>query len=252
MKENSLKIIILGSSADKAILDKKGKDKRLRSLAILRIKNKNLLIDAGPDVRKQLRDVSHIQYLFLTHLHPDHALGLCWVLEKFPKIKLFLPEDMFEEIKRKRRFRCIEKVTTYIVKEGEFFKIAPDTPISFSFLKVKHSKLVSTFAIAGKFKKRILFFYSPDLKALLLKSKKVFLSAEILILDGSIFSRSLNVHSSIKEQLCWLKNAKAKKVYFTHIGRNSAQFSHKILEEKVKAVDKRAGICWDGQEIEFF
>jgi len=253
MKENfKFKIIILGSSADKAILEKKGKDRRLRSLAILKFNNKNLLIDAGPDVKKQLKGFQSLEYLFLTHLHPDHTLGLCYILEKFPKIKLFIPEQIFKEIKNKRKFRCIKKIKIETIKEEEFFKIAPDVPISFSFLKVKHSRLVSTFAIAGKFKERILFFYAPDLKALSKESKKIFKNAEILILDGSIFSRPLNVHASIKEELSWCKNTKAKKIYFTHIGKNSAKFGHKILEGKIKAIDKRAGICWDGQEIKFF
>lgn len=54
------------------------KDKRLRTSAIVRYKNKNILIDCGPDFREQiLRAKSDkIDALLLTHTHYDHVGGI--------------------------------------------------------------------------------------------------------------------------------------------------------------------------------
>ena len=54
------------------------KDKRLRSSLLLKINEKNFVIDAGPDFRAQmLRErVNSLQAILLTHEHVDHVFGL--------------------------------------------------------------------------------------------------------------------------------------------------------------------------------
>lgn len=54
------------------------KDKRLRSSLLLKINEKNFVIDAGPDFRAQmLRErVNSLRAILLTHEHVDHIFGL--------------------------------------------------------------------------------------------------------------------------------------------------------------------------------
>lgn len=54
------------------------KDKRLRSSLLLKINEKNFVIDAGPDFRSQmLRErVNSLRAILLTHEHVDHIFGL--------------------------------------------------------------------------------------------------------------------------------------------------------------------------------
>lgn len=54
------------------------RDKRLRSSALLTVYGKNILIDAGPDLRYQMlrSGVLHIDAVLLTHEHKDHVGGL--------------------------------------------------------------------------------------------------------------------------------------------------------------------------------
>lgn len=54
------------------------KDKRLRSSLLLKINDKNLVIDAGPDFRTQMlrEKVNSLRAILLTHEHVDHIFGL--------------------------------------------------------------------------------------------------------------------------------------------------------------------------------
>ena len=76
-------------------------NKRLRPSALLKIRNKALLIDAGPDLRVQaLRlGMRHLDGLILTHAHNDHIAGLdelrCFYMyEKRPLPLLVSPETL--------------------------------------------------------------------------------------------------------------------------------------------------------------
>lgn len=54
------------------------KNRRLRTSALLQINGKNVLIDAGPDVRQQLlqHEINRLDGVILTHTHYDHIGGL--------------------------------------------------------------------------------------------------------------------------------------------------------------------------------
>ncbi len=54
-----------------------GRDKRLRQSALLSFSGKNILIDAGPDLRQQMlrAGVSSLEAVLITHEHVDHCLG---------------------------------------------------------------------------------------------------------------------------------------------------------------------------------
>jgi len=54
------------------------KDKRLRSSLLLKIKEQNFVIDAGPDFRQQMlrEKVLSLRAILLTHEHVDHMFGL--------------------------------------------------------------------------------------------------------------------------------------------------------------------------------
>jgi phosphoribosyl 1,2-cyclic phosphate phosphodiesterase len=80
-------------------------NKRLRSSGLLKVGNKQFLIDAGPDLRRQALRISldRLDGLLLTHTHFDHIAGLddlriFYFLHKRP-LPTLLSNDTFEELK---------------------------------------------------------------------------------------------------------------------------------------------------------
>ena len=53
-------------------------NQRTRAAALLRVQGKNILLDAGPDIRQQALKygLTHIDGLLITHTHYDHIGGL--------------------------------------------------------------------------------------------------------------------------------------------------------------------------------
>lgn len=54
------------------------RNRRRRSSVLIQVKGKNILIDAGPDLREQLLDakITNIDAVLITHAHSDHLRGL--------------------------------------------------------------------------------------------------------------------------------------------------------------------------------
>ena len=85
-----MKIKVLGSGSSEGIptpfcrckicQNAKGKDIRLRSSYWVRVNTTDLLVEASPDLRRQILknrfDYRNLDYLFLSHRHFDHAYGL--------------------------------------------------------------------------------------------------------------------------------------------------------------------------------
>lgn len=106
-----MQLVMLGTGTPNAVPDRSGP-----ALAIIHNGNA-YLVDAGPGVarraaaaeRKGVQALAqpNLQYLFLTHLHSDHTLGLPdliftpWVLERSAPLSLFGPKgsaDMVEHL----------------------------------------------------------------------------------------------------------------------------------------------------------
>jgi len=61
---------VIGCACD-VCMSKDVKDARLRSSALMRIGNVNIVIDTGPDFRQQMlhHRVGHLDAIFITHEH---------------------------------------------------------------------------------------------------------------------------------------------------------------------------------------
>lgn len=191
------------------------KDKRLRSSILI---NKKILIDANPDIAKQMRSsqVKSLEAVLITHEHQDAVGGLKDLLRMWRDIRIIK------------------------LKPGQHFKLLG---IDFYAFKVKHSNLVITVGIEiGP------IVYIPDV-ADLDWAIKYLKESRILIIDGSVLGRSMSGHISINEIIGQTKPLKnLKKIYFTHNGHTRR--THKEMTNLVQRIgDKRYHIAYDGLEI---
>lgn len=92
-------------------------DKRLRTAALVRTKNTNIVIDAGPDFRQQMlrAGVQKLDGVLITHNHKDHTAGLDdvrafnWIQKK--------PMDIFGE---KRVLEAIRQEYAYAFEKDKY------------------------------------------------------------------------------------------------------------------------------------
>ncbi len=218
-------IKFLGTSSEKAIprescdcpqcQSKDKKDQRLRSSILI---NKKILIDASPDILKQLRtpQIRNIDTLIVTHEHEDHIGGLKFILRINRDIRLIR------------------------AKPGQHFKLLG---IDFFAFKVEHSKMAPTVGLIVND-----VAYIPDSLSLNL-AEKYLQEVKIAILDGSMLGRTFGGHLSINEIIATIKPYKnLKKIYFTHNGHTRK--THKEMTAIVQKLgDKRFNLAYDTLEI---
>lgn len=194
---------------------KDSKDKRQRSAILI---NKKILIDAGPDIAKQLRSsqIQALEAVLITHEHQDHAAGI-------------------KDVLRIRRDLRIIKL-----KPGQHFKLLN---IDFYAFKVKHSPIIPTVGLEINS-----LIYLPDV-ADLDWATKYLKESQIAILDGSMLGRNFGGHLSINEIIRQTKVMKnLKKIYFTHNGHTRK--THKEMSKLVKTLgDNRFQLAYDRLEL---
>lgn len=220
-----LEIKFLGTSSFDAIpredcqcgqclsLDKK--DKRKRSAILV---NKKILVDAGPDIAKQLSQVQikNLKMVLITHDHQDHIEGLKDLLKINPLLNVVR------------------------LSPGQYFKF---NKLDFHAFKVKHSNQIITVGIEiGP------VVYIPDM-AEIDWAIKYLKESKVAILDGSVLGQDFGGHLAIETIIKETKDLKnLKMIYFTHNGHTKK--NHLEMVRIVKALGgRRYDIAYDGLKL---
>lgn len=203
---------------------KKGdKDRRTRSCLAIALKNKVILLDAGPDILYQLRKYQlKADLVFVSHAHPDAAYGLRYLKNFHPPPQIF--SEKLGNIKPGRVLRIFG------------IKILP--------FRIPHSKIAPYTGLKIWLPKTVI--YASDMAALT-GLKKYFQDCDILFADGSILKRNLPGHLSITNQLKFYKRWRLPRVIFTHLGHKT--LSHENLQEFIKSRYQNAEVAYDGMVI---
>lgn len=222
------------------------RDKRTRPAILI---NKNLLIDAGPDIYWQLKDLelSNLSALIITHAHFDHILGfwdLSHVYNREKPFTLITTQEVLNGIKRWYNYPLAPRFTPQIIAPLEVVEVEQ---LKITLFPVEHNR-IPCFAV--KLKGERLLIYAPDLRHLPKIHQKLCRDVHLLILGGSSLAKhgQAKGHESIEEGIELAKVLKAKKVYFTHIGHITGK--HEELERFVRTRGgKNFDIAYDGLEV---
>ena len=222
---------------------------RLRSSGLIQVEGKNILIDAGPDLRDQALKygIHHLNGFFLTHAHSDHIAGIddlraYYVLHR-ERLPCFLSKETYEEVKQRFHYlvrpfsegKSFPAQIDFHILESDFgsfdFQGVPIEYFSYSQSEMK----VNGFRFGN-------FAYVSDIRTY---SEKVFDSlkgVEILVLSALRYEPS-PMHFSIEEAIGFSRRVGARQTYLTHI-------SHDLEHERANALlPAEVRMSYDGLKI---
>ena len=194
------------------------------------------IIDCGPDFNRQLSFLNilmqDIKSVTMTHLHPDHSIGLTeFGFGKPHGIQIEVAKTMQKEMRQNSMFNHLFEVG--------FTKFA--TTNNFKFVPISHWPNHSCQAIVFGKSTKVLFASDCAIidDKLLAQMQKV----DLIIFDGTFLNESKFNHLAIKDS-CPILTKLKKPVIFTHI-------NHSENEKEITKFIKKFGfkLAFDGMEV---
>lgn len=221
------------------------KNKRLRSSALIKISNKNILIDTGPDLRQQAlkNKINKIDYVLYTHAHRDHVSGID-ELRSFN----FIQKKSIKAYGNKELVNQLENDYSYIfsdfkypgLPEVELNKVNKNfylDDIEIIPIKVKHHKLnILGYRIGN-------LTYITDAKTISDNQLKKINGSQILVINCLQIKEHLS-HLNMEEVLSLIRKIEVKKIYLIHISHNLG-----LHDEINKSLPDNIELAYDNLEI---
>lgn len=229
---NKIKVTFLGTAANGGIpqidchcqnCSNFNGGKRSRSSILIRINNRKIIIDCGPDFRQQLLKqnlrLMDIDAIVLTHLHWDHCLGLLELTSGKPlEVPIVVPSILMKNLRDHQLFGFIFKS-----KFAKFQNKIQGTRVE--FIEVPHDPNFPAFAVKLKIDTKNIII-TPDISSITKKLNREMKKASLVVFDGTFLKENKHGHISIKESASILSML-GKKVIFTHI--NHSENKRKII-----------------------
>ena len=251
-----MKITFLGTGTSTGIptigLDREScfsddpRDNRLRSSILIEYKNKNIVVDCGPDFRQQMlrTNTTKVDAILFTHEHADHTAGLDDVRPisfKHGKIPIYAHNRVIENLKKRFDY-LFDKKNDYPgsphvfpnIIENIKFKIEDIEIVPLTYMD--HKLLVYGFRIND-------FAYVTDLKLITKNELDKLRNLDVLILNSLRHNEHYS-HINLNQALDHINQLKPKKAYLTHIAPDMGLHS-----ETEKMLPQSVGLGFDGLEI---
>lgn len=227
------------------------KNKRMRSSGLLKLGDKNVLIDAGPEFRLQLlrEKITSLTAVLLSHAHADHIAGLddlraFYFLTK-EKLPCFLSEETLTEVRLRYHYffhpvaenRSVSAQVDFNVLPGEggSFEIEEIPFVYFSYFQLEMK--VTGFRI-GK------FAYVSDIRDYSQEVIEALKGVDVLVLSALRHTPS-HMHFTVQEAIHFARLVGAKQTFLTHL-------SHEIDHETTNAfLPSDIQLGYDGLELTF-
>ncbi len=220
---------------------------RMRSSALLRINEKQLLIDIGPDFRTQaLRNkISHLDGVLLTHAHYDHVAGIDDLRPIFFHRTTPLPILLSQETANELAVRYSYLLHSKHIDDQIALHILPKTDgeILFADVLIKYVSYKQANMQVNGYRFGNLAYVS-DIREFPNSIFEQLEGVQYLIISALRLTPSL-MHLSVQEAIDFATKLNVKYVWLTHLSHDLDYAStNAMLPNYIR-------LAYDGLEIEF-
>ncbi len=222
------------------------KDKRLRTSALLKLGQTNIVIDVGPDFRQQMliNKVKKVDSVLITHQHNDHIIGLDDVRPYNFMQKRAMPIYASKEVIADIRHRFDYAFASDKYPGAPSFET---NEINKSVFEVNQIRITPVEYLHGSLTVRGFrvhdFAYITDIKTITWEEKEKLKGLSNLVLSA-LHHNEHHAHFNLTEALEFIEELKPEKVYLTHLSHRMGP--HDRLNDLLPS---NVNIGFDGLEI---
>lgn len=223
-------------------------DKRLRTSVLIQHKNKNIVIDSGPDFRQQMLrcGIDKLDGLILTHAHKDHIAGLddirAFNFIQKQAINVYCTIQVETQIRKefayifaKNKYPGIPEINIINITNNNSFFI---DEVEVTPVEVLHLKLpVLGFKINS-------FVYITDANYIAPIEMEKIIGCKVLVLNALRIQQHIS-HFTLAEAIDVVHEVKPQQAYFTHISHQMG-----LHNQVCSSLPQGISLAYDGLTIQ--
>lgn len=244
-----MRLIFLGTGASGGTPGQ-GRSARRESSLVATVEGHHLLVDVTRDFDEQARMLDGVDAVLLTHAHRDASGGVpalrrWWARPTHPPLPLLAAPATLDRLAE--RYARLEHLGATAVAPGENRQLGPWTVAACAVPHARDPDRYPTYAwrLTGGGRTVV---YASDVAALTPELETFGDGADLLVLDGAMYGRSIFSHLRIEEALPAVCGWPVGRVLLTQIGRTAPP--HQRLVDEVVGLCGKAAPAHDGLEVE--
>jgi phosphoribosyl 1,2-cyclic phosphodiesterase len=223
-----------------------GRSRRLESSLLVEAGAATVLVDATSQIDQQLGAVNTLDAVVLTHAHRDAAGGLRAIDQccRCRPLRLLASPQAIAVVEG--RGRRLASLRPSAVEPGRRRRVAG---LTLRAVEVPLAREARYRTYAWRISDgRSTFVYASDVGALEPPLARLARGAQLLVIDGAMWSRTLFSHLTIDRELPALCRWSVDRILLTQIGRTAPP--HAQLERAVRKLCPKAAPGFDGMTVE--